>query len=213
MKSFFLLVAGFMVLAALLFFAWRMSVSPVPSKVANPPPRSADAAPVASAPAVSSSVMQAVSNNEAFPGTSAASSAATTAFESAAIDEQEHNHVIRTYTARLSPSLREVARLYRRDGTARFTMPLFDGREVTVVVDGLMDDGPDGGAVSGEVEGSEGSLVSLGFVDDAEAGTVQMPMTGEVYEIRPALNGGIVVNQIDATMLGTCGTCSPLVGQ
>lgn len=126
--------------------------------------------------------------------------------------EEEHNHVIRSYTTRLSPPLREVARFYRQDGAARFTMPLFDGREVTVVVDNFMEDGPDDGVVSGEVEGNEGSLVSLGFVGEAEAGTVQLPLTGEVYEIRPSPNGGVVISQIDATKLGTCGTCRPAGG-
>lgn len=126
--------------------------------------------------------------------------------------EEEHNHVIRSYTTRLSPSLHEVARAYRQDGVARFTMPLFDGREVTVAVDGFMEDGPDDGAVSGEVEGSEGSFVSLGFVGDAEAGTVQLPLTGELYEVRPSPNGGVVISQIDAKKLGTCGTCRPVGG-
>jgi hypothetical protein len=106
-----------------------------------------------------------------------------------AAGDDDHHHIIRSYTAQLSPSLREVARRYRADGSARFVLPLFDGREITVTVDSFLEDGPDGGAVTGVVEGSEGSFITLGFVGEAEAGAVHLPESNEVYEIRPATGG------------------------
>ena len=130
-----------------------------------------------------------------------------TGVASMAAGDDDHHHIIRSYTAQLSPSLREVARRYRADGSARFVLPLFDGREITVTVDSFLEDGPDGGAVTGVVEGSEGSFITLGFVGEAEAGAVHLPESNEVYEIRPATGGQVVVAEIDVTKLGTCGTC------
>lgn len=120
-----------------------------------------------------------------------------------------HHHVKRSWQGRLQPSLAELADEYQPGEPFAFSVPLFDGELAEISVREWQDLGDDSGTLVGELVGHEGSFVSLGYFGGAEAGSLQIPNRGQVFELRPGPDGQVILSELDASALGTCAVCDP----
>ncbi len=116
-----------------------------------------------------------------------------------------HDHVKQAWQGRLRPSLQELANSGHPQRGEGFTVPLFDGEEITIAVHQFTQVGEGSGVYTGEVVGEPGSFVTLAYVGAAEAGSIHLPARDQVFEIRAGPEQTIIVSEVDVHALGECG--------
>ena len=77
--------------------------------------------------------------------------------------------------------------------TSNFTMPVSEGRDLEIQVERFESIGEEGGEFTGTVVGAPGSKVNLSYRGSAEAGRIDIPSEGRSYQILPAQDGAIIV--------------------
>lgn len=118
-----------------------------------------------------------------------------------------HAHILRSWRGTLSPTIEAIGAAYERGEIDRFHLPAFDGETLAIRIQRFERSRLGGGVLRGTVEGDPASLVSIAQVGSAEAGSLHLPKTGRVYEIRPGADGATIFSEIDVAALGVCQTC------
>lgn len=101
---------------------------------------------------------------------------------------------------RVEPSLRSIGEDWQNDPTARtnFTMPLPDGSEVEIEVEGFNPVGASGGEFYGKVIGFPDSRVQLSYRRNSEAGWIHLPSENRLIKILPGLDGAFYFHEVPA---------------
>lgn len=112
-----------------------------------------------------------------------------------------HEHVVREWRGAFSPDIRLIDAAQIGQVVA---LRLPDG-EVAMQVLRVKRRDERSGVVSGRIEGTRFGEVSLSYANDAVAGSIRIPESNTVYEIRNAGDGQQFVASIDVSKLGECG--------
>jgi hypothetical protein len=87
------------------------------------------------------------------------------------------------------------------------TAHLPDGKDLDITQNTRFD--KNRGVFTGRVLGSQHSEAIFSYVNQAVSGSMTMPQTGEILDIKNAGEGFQYLAQIDVNKLGSCGLCTP----
>ena len=96
--------------------------------------------------------------------------------------------------------------------TSIFTMPVSEGRNLEIQVERFKSIGEEGGEFTGIVTGAPGSTVNLSYRGNAEAGRIDIPSEGRLYQILPGQKGTIIVQDRNPSLEPKIGTTFPPEG-
>ncbi|MGK0237719.1 MAG: hypothetical protein ACI92G_001179 [Candidatus Pelagisphaera sp.] len=122
----------------------------------------------------------------------------------------QHTHIIQEWKGQFSPRIQDLSASFSASGAARqFNVQLPDGNglEIEIIKNTQFDQNR--GVFIGRVIGSDHSEAIFSYVNQAVSGSITMPQTGEILDIKNAGEGYQYLAQVDANKLGSCGLCAP----
>ena len=111
---------------------------------------------------------------------------------------------------KVEPPLQSIGQNWKAGRkTSNFTMPVSEGRELEIQVERFESIGEEGGEFTGTVVGAPGSTVNLSYLGSAEAGRIDIPSEGRSYQILPAQDGAIIVQDRNPSLEPQAGALFP----
>ena len=122
----------------------------------------------------------------------------------------QHTHIIQEWKGQFSPRIQNLSASFSVSGAARqFNVQLPDGNDLEIEIIKNTQFDQNRGVFTGRVLGSEYSEAIFSYVNQAVSGSITMPQTGEILDIKNAGERYQYLAQVDANKLGSCGLCAP----
>ena len=118
-----------------------------------------------------------------------------------------HSHVLTSREFLWEIDLIAVGESLGEGADKQLFLETFTGESLAINVHSYRPHRLGGGSISGNVEGSPGSMVSLAQVGNARAGAIHLPLENRVIEIRPGEGGTTILSEVDVEALGECKAC------
>ena len=118
---------------------------------------------------------------------------------------ESHSHIIEEWKGSFWSSLEGLDESWE----GREMLLQLPGESLLVTIGSVQRMGERAQVITGTIKGSEFGEFVISYVNQAIAGSIRMPSTNTVYEIRNAGEGVQYLAKVDADALGECGLCAP----